>query len=88
MKNTNDPVQNVLDRANRTRQAEHEKISSTIRRFRVIAALATTWAEQLEQDPSYRYGQFPYEDVGPADLDYRRPSGCDGSLFRDFAGHD
>lgn len=89
MKNTNNPVQDVLDRANRTRHEEYEKLCTVISRFRAVAVLASTWADQLEQDPSFRYGRFPCEDAGQvvpeAEPDYQRPSGCDGCPFRDFA---
>lgn len=92
MKNTNIPVQDVLDRANQVRQAEYEKISAIIRRFRTIATLASVYADQLAQDPSYRYGRYPYDDAGPlepdTELEYRKPSGCDGCPFQDFAGLD
>lgn len=84
--NTNN--QDMMDRINRERRKEYERVLKLIVHFRSIATSAEMYARELERGPAYRYGLFPIEDLGPAqpadDRDYRKPDGCDGCPLRDF----
>ena len=89
---TNTDNKELLDKINKVRQKEYEKLDTIAKNFRYIYTLARLYEHHIMKDPVYLYGAYPIEDAGPFDSDsepdYHRPTGCEGCPIRDFAGHD
>ena len=67
MKNTKTLYQQVLDKANQVRIEQYEKISDMINQLTAISIIAHSLINTLKQDPAYKYGLDPYEDLGPVE---------------------
>ena len=56
---------NILDKVNRSRQEQYDRISAQIKQLEAIRLISTVLLHQLRSDPSFRYGNIPItEDPG------------------------